>query len=42
MRRRKPDLIVVLAVLIGLGVLVTEITHGQTFSVQPQGSLATR
>jgi hypothetical protein len=34
MRRKKPDLMVVLAVLIGLGVVVTEITYGQTFSSQ--------
>lgn len=34
MRKKKPDLMVVLAVLIGLGVLVTEITYGQTFSSQ--------
>jgi hypothetical protein len=32
MRRKKPDLLVVLAVLIGLGVLVTEVTYGQIFT----------
>lgn len=32
MRRKKPDLIVVLAVLIGFGVLVTEVTYGDIFS----------
>lgn len=32
MRRRKPDLIMVLAVMIGLGVLVTEVTYGSVFS----------
>lgn len=32
MRRKKPDLMVVLAVLIGFGVLVTEVTYGQIFS----------
>jgi hypothetical protein len=40
MRRKKPDLMVVLAVLIGLGVLVTEITYGQTFSSSPTGRTA--
>ena len=35
MRRKKPDLIMVLAVLIGFGVLVTEVTYGKAFS--PQG-----
>ncbi len=34
MRRKKPDLMVVLAVLIGFGVLVTEVTYGQIFSPQ--------
>jgi len=28
--RRKPDIIVMLAVLIGMGVLVTELTYGIT------------
>ena len=32
MRRKKPDLMVVLAVLIGFGVLVTEVTYGQVFT----------
>lgn len=36
MRRKKPDLIVVLAVLIGLGVVVTEVTYGQIFSPQAE------
>ena len=39
MRRKKPDLMVVLAVLIGFGVLVTEVTYGQVFS--PQAEKAT-
>jgi hypothetical protein len=34
MRRKKPDLMVVLAVLIGFGVLVTEVTYGQIFTPQ--------
>ncbi|MCW8918426.1 MAG: hypothetical protein OQL08_06385 [Gammaproteobacteria bacterium] len=42
MRRKKPDLIVVLVVLIGLGVLVTEITHGQAFASQTRGSSVSR
>jgi hypothetical protein len=36
MRRKKPDLIVVLAVLIGFGVLVTEVTYGEIFSPQAE------
>ena len=36
MRRKKPDLIVVLAVLIGFGVLFTEVTYGQIFSPQAE------
>ncbi len=36
MRRKKPDLMVVLAVLIGLGVLVTEVTYGNVFPPQEQ------
>lgn len=31
MRKRKPDLMVVLAALIGFGVLVTEMAHGEIF-----------
>jgi hypothetical protein len=42
MRRKKPDLMVVLAVLIGMGVLVTEITYGQVFSQQQQKITASR
>lgn len=34
MRRKKPDLLMVLAVLIGFGVLATEATYGQIFSPQ--------
>ena len=32
MKRRKPDLIMVLTVAIGFGVLVTEVTYGKVFS----------
>lgn len=32
MRRKRPDMIMVLAVLIGLGVLATEVTYGQSFA----------
>jgi hypothetical protein len=32
MRKKKPDLMLVLAVLIGFGVLVTEMAHGEIFS----------
>jgi hypothetical protein len=42
MRRKKPDLIMALAVLIGLGVLVTELTHGQAFASQTKGSSVSR
>jgi hypothetical protein len=42
MKRKKPDLIVVLAVMIGLGVLVTEMTYGQVFSVSSQKITASR
>lgn len=33
--RKKPDIIVMLAVLIGLGVLVTEITYGGMTDERP-------
>jgi hypothetical protein len=33
--RRKPDIIVMLAVLIGMGVLVTELTYGNTDDTRP-------
>jgi hypothetical protein len=36
MRRKKPDLMVVLAVMIGLGVLVTEVTYGNVLSSPAQ------
>jgi hypothetical protein len=42
MRKRKPDLMVVLAVLIGLGVLVTEVTYGQTFSPEVNRTTVSR
>ena len=42
MRRKKPDLMVVLAVMIGLGVLVTEVTYGQVFSPQAQSTVTSR
>ena len=42
MRRKKPDLMVVLAVLIGMGVLATEITYGEVFSPQAQKAEITR
>ena len=33
--RKKPDIIVMLAVLIGMGVLVTELTYGNTEADRP-------
>jgi len=42
MRRKKPDLIVVLAVLIGLGMLVTEVTYGEVFAPQLQKAKVSR
>lgn len=42
MRRKKPDLMVVLAVLIGLGVLVTEVTYGEVFSPSAQSTTMSR
>lgn len=42
MRRKKPDLMVVLAVLIGMGVLVTEITYGEVFSPKVGNTEITR
>ena len=36
MIRKKPDLMVVLAVLIGFGVLVTEVTYGVIFEPQAE------
>ena len=40
MKRKKPDLIVVLAVLIGFGVLATEVTYGQIFTPKAQQATA--
>jgi hypothetical protein len=42
MRRKKPDLMLVLAVLIGLGVLVTEVTYGSVFSPQVGSATVSR
>lgn len=42
MRRKKPDLMVVLAVLIGFGVLVTEVTYGHVFVPQADKLEASR
>lgn len=33
--RKKPDIIVMLAILIGMGVLVTELTYGYTDEPPP-------
>jgi len=32
MKRKKPDLLVVLAVIIGMGMLATELTYGGAFA----------
>ena len=42
MRRKKPDLLVVLAALIGFGMLVTEVTYGQIFSPQAEKTIVSR
>ncbi|MEN8169774.1 MAG: hypothetical protein ABFS08_06080 [Pseudomonadota bacterium] len=42
MRKRKPDLMVVLAVLIGLGVMVTEVTYGKAFSPEVNRTTVSR
>lgn len=42
MKRKKPDLILVLAMFIGMGVLLTEISYGQVFDVQAEKSVSTR
>ncbi len=42
MRRKKPDILMVLAVVIGLGVLVTEVTYGQVFSPEGQKTTVSR
>lgn len=42
MRRKKPDLLVVLAALIGFGVLLTEMTYGAAFAPQVQKAEVSR
>ncbi|MDH3355203.1 MAG: hypothetical protein OEL79_08330 [Chromatiales bacterium] len=41
MKKRRPDLIVVLAILLGIGIVVTEISYGSVFANAPDRTATT-